>query len=246
MSQDPRGRPGPPRGPGPRLTRPTRATYWRRRVLVLTVGIGLLTALGWGVNGLLAPRPSPAQAALTGRSAPAGHARAHRHRHRQDPAPSPSPRPTPVRSPHQSLAPVPAAGKVPACAPGGVTLSLSSPQYWYQTGATPQFTVRARAHGQPCRFNMASTFVSVVVTAAGRRIWSSADCAKGSGSSMTVLSGSRPAVLRVAWDRRTSAAGCTGASRLVGPGEYQVTAVAGHLHSRTANVVLGAAGASGP
>jgi hypothetical protein len=128
-----------------------------------------------------------------------------------------------------------------------VTLSLSSPQWWYQAGATPQFTVRASANGQPCRFTVSSTSVSVLVTAAGHHIWSSADCASGGGSSTVVLTATRPAViLRTSWDRKTSAPGCTGASRLVPPGEYKVIAVAGHLHSGTAGLVLGARGAAGP
>jgi hypothetical protein len=237
--------PGAPRGTRPRPARPTRATYWRRRVVVFTVGLGLLTALGWGVNALLAARPT--QAALTGNTTAAGSAHAHRHSKHLHPAPSPSPRPSPARSRHHRAAPARPAGRVLACAPGGVTLSLSSPQWWYQAGATPQFTVRARASGQPCRFTVSSTSVSVVVTAAGRHIWSSADCASGGGSRTVVVTGTRPAViLRTSWDRKTSAAGCTGASRLVPPGEYKVTAVAGHLRSGTAHLVLGAQGAAGP
>jgi hypothetical protein len=243
MSQDPRGMPGAPRGTRPPPARPTRATYWRRRVMVLAVGLGLLTALGWGVNALLAARPT--QAALTGNTTATGSAHAHHHSRHLHPAASPSPRPSPTRSRHRKAARHPA-GRVLACTPGGVTLSLSSPQWWYQAGATPQFTVRARAHGQPCRFTVSSTSVSVVVTAAGHHIWSSADCASG-GSRVVVLTGARPAViLRTSWDRKRSAPGCTGTSRLVPPGEYKVTAVAGHLHSGTTNLVLGAKGAIGP
>ena len=110
----------------------------------------------------------------------------------------------------------------------------------------PLFTVHAvSSEGQPCRFNMGTRFVSVVV-AAGGRIWSSADCVSGRGSNMTVLVQGRPAVLRVSWDRRTSSPGCSGASHAVAPGEYTVTAVAGQLRSKTVNLVLGAPGASGP
>jgi hypothetical protein len=214
-------------------------------VVVLTAGLGLLTALGWGVNALLAARPT--QAALTGNTTAAGSAHAHRHSGHLQPAPSPSPQPSPVRSRHRKRVPAHPAGRVLACAPGGVTLSLSSPQWWYQAGAAPRFTVRASAHGQPCRFTVTNTSVSVVVTAAGHHIWSSADCPSRGGSRAVVLKAARPTViLRISWDRKTSAPGCTGASRLVGAGEYQVTAVAGHLHSGTANLVLGARGAVGP
>jgi hypothetical protein len=35
------------------------ATYWRRRVVVLTLGIGLLTLFAWAVNGTLSSGPGP-------------------------------------------------------------------------------------------------------------------------------------------------------------------------------------------
>jgi hypothetical protein len=128
-----------------------------------------------------------------------------------------------------------------------VTLSLSSPQYWYQSGMSPRFTVRAVAsQSRPCRFNMGSKFVSVVVARGDRRIWSSADCPSSAGSKTVVLTGGTPAVLRLSWNRRTSSPGCTGSQHPVVPGEYQVTVVAGRLHSKAVNVVLGAKGASGP
>ena len=63
---------------------------------------------------------------------------------------------------------------------------------------------------------------------------------------MVVIGSGRPAALRVSWDRRTSSPGCSGSGQLVRAGEYQVSAVAGHLHSRTTNFVLGAKGVSGP
>jgi hypothetical protein len=128
-----------------------------------------------------------------------------------------------------------------------VTLRLSSPQYWYQTGTAPRFTVRAVATAsQPCRFSMGPRFVSVTVAGPGGPVWSSADCAQDSGTHVAVLTAGRPGVLNVSWDRRTSSPGCNGVRRLVRPGEYKVTAVAGRLRSSTVNIVLGAKGASGP
>lgn len=93
---------------------------------------------------------------------------------------------------------------------------------------------------------MGTKFVSVVITAHGQRIWSSADCVIGGRSNIVVLTGGSPAALRVSWDRRTSSPGCAGNNHLAGAGEYQVTAVAGGLRSSTVNFVLGAKGASGP
>jgi hypothetical protein len=128
-----------------------------------------------------------------------------------------------------------------------VTLSVSSPQYFYQAGKTPSFTVRAVSQArQPCRFNMSAKFVSVVIVSGDRRIWSSADCASGAASNMVAISSDQPAALKLSWDRQTSSPGCTGSGQLVRPGEYQVRAVAGRLQSRSVNFVLGAKGASGP
>ena len=248
MDQHPRGWPGhrPSGARGPAAV--SQATYWRRRVMVLAIGIGLLCTVGWTVNGVLtdsssAGQATPPKAAGTTGSAPAPSS---------PPAPThspapPSPSPSPTPSRHHSAVPAQASGRAAACAPATVTLRLSTPQSWYQSGTTPRFTVRAVATGsQPCRFNMGTRFVSVIVAAGNRPLWSSADCPQGRGSRPAVLTTDRPGVLHVSWDRRTSSPGCAGSQRLVRPGEYQVTAVAGRLHSSTVNVVLGAKGASGP
>jgi hypothetical protein len=128
-----------------------------------------------------------------------------------------------------------------------VALSVSSPQYFYQVGKTPSFTVHAVSQAsQPCRFNMSAKFVSVVIASGDRRIWSSADCASGAASNMVAISSDQPGTLKLSWDRQTSSPGCSGSGQLVRPGEYQVRAVAGRLQSRSVNFVLGAKGVSGP
>jgi len=126
-----------------------------------------------------------------------------------------------------------------------VTLTVTSPQYWYQSGKTPHFTVQAiSTESHPCHFDMSPRLVSVVIdTPAGRPIWSSADCASGSGSDPVVLASSTKATLRVSWNRRT---GCGDGGNLVLPGEYQVSAAVGADHSKSVNIVLGAKGVSGP
>ena len=126
-----------------------------------------------------------------------------------------------------------------------MALTVSSPQYWYQQGKTPRFTVRAvSTESHPCHFDMSPRLVSVVIdSSAGRPVWSSADCASGSGSDPVVLASGTHAILRVSWSRRT---GCGDGGNLVIPGEYRVSAAAGADHSKSVNIVLGAKGASGP
>jgi hypothetical protein len=217
--------------------------------MVMGIGVGLVTTLSWAVNGMLAARSTAGQdVPPSGMSAASSSPAQVTKGRARPPSPSPSPRPDPAPSRHRSVAPSHASGRSPRCALAGVTLSLSSPQYWYQVGKTPRFTVRAKAsQGQSCRFNMGTSFVAVVVTTrGGRRLWSSADCPTGARSHETVITSSAPAVLRLSWDRRTSSPGCGGATHLVRPGEYQITAVAGRVHSSTTNLVLGAKGAIGP
>jgi hypothetical protein len=220
------------------------ATYWRRRVAVLAVGAGLLTTMSWAVNGLLVAR-STAGPALS-----AGGTRAPRHTPHQTAAGQPAPTPSPSASstPPAKRKPAHASGRAAACAPASVTLTVSSPQYWYQSGKAPRFTARAVNTGsQPCRFDMGARSVAVVIdTSTGRRIWSSADCVSGSGSDPVVLASGAHAALHVTWDRRASSSGCGDAGYLVRPGEYQVAAVAGAEHSKSVNVVLGAKGVAGP
>jgi hypothetical protein len=206
--------------------------------------------LSWAVNGLLSIG-SPA-----GRNAAAGHtlgARHHAARHaparhgsgHPSPAASPSAKPSHAPAHHKNSQPAQVSGNTPECAAGDVSLTVSSPQYWYQPGLTPRFTVRAvSTRSQPCHFDMSARAVSVVIdTPRGRLIWNSADCASGSASDPVVLHSGTPATLRASWDRRT---GCGAAGNLVRPGEYQVRAVAGAIHSTSVNIVLGAKGVSGP
>jgi hypothetical protein len=247
MDQNLHGRAGQPASSPPRPPKPTQATYWRRRVMVLGVAIGLVTTFSWAVNGLLVARSSAGQAGASGTTGAASSAPPQVSTDNDRLASSPSPRPDPAPARHRDTRQSHSSGMAPACTRAGVTLSLSSAQGWYQSGTSPRFTVRARlSQSQSCRFNMGAKFVSVVVTRGDRRIWSSADCVSGAGSRRVVLTSDTPAVLRASWDRRTSSPGCPGSQHLVLPGEYQVTAVAGPLHSKTVNVVLGAKGASGP
>lgn len=215
------------------------------------MGIGLLTSIGWTANGMLAARSTADQGQPSGGTTAAGSIAAHVSRDTtpstSSPATSsPSARPDSHPSPQHSTPPPGGSGQARACAPGKVTLRLSSPQYWYQMGVTPRFTVHAISQeARPCRFNMGTASVSVVISAAGRRVWSSADCAHSGGSDVVVLTSGKPAALHLSWDRKTSSPGC-GGTRPVRPGEYQATAVAAGTRSPTVNLVLGAQGASGP
>ena len=248
MDQSRRERPAQVRGARSQPAKVSQATYWRRRITVLVAAAGLLTAFSWAVNGMLTASSTAGQGGdpggNTGAAAPTP---AHVTESPAVKAPSPSPRSSSVRPKHRPQRHNLAAATTVACTRGSVALSVSSPQFFYQPGKMPRFTVHAVSQGsRPCRLNMSPKSVSVVVTSDDRRIWSSADCASGASSNMIVIAAGKPAALRVSWDRRTSSPGCGASGHLVRPGEYQVSAVAGRLHSQTTNVVLGAKGVAGP
>lgn len=243
VDQNQRERPAQVHGARTYPAKVSQATYWRRRITVLGAAAALLTGLSWAVNGMLTASSTAGQATPasgTGAGSSPAHIPAVA-------APSPSPRSGSVPPAHRPARPSQAPAATLACASGSVALSVSSPQYFYQPGKTPLFTVHVVSReSRACRFNMSPKVVSVVIASGHRHLWSSADCASGAGSDMVVISSGKPAALRVSWDRRTSSPGCSGSRHLVRPGEYQVSAVAGHLHSQTTNFVLGAKGVSGP
>jgi hypothetical protein len=215
-------------------------------VTVLAVGIALLAAVSWAADGLLAARSTASPSAGPAVTTSAGSTPAHAHADRASIQPPPA-HSSPASSPHHSATGAAAAGASRACAPRAVRLRLSTPQNFYQPGATPRFTVTAISERpRPCRFNMGAKFVAVVIGNGGRRIWSSADCVSGDGSNMVVLTRGVPAALHLVWDRKTSSLGCAGVRQAVPAGEYQVGAVAGPVRSATQNLVLGAKGVSGP
>jgi hypothetical protein len=127
-------------------------------------------------------------------------------------------------------------------------LSVSTSRYWYRSGQRPQFAVDVVSIArQPCRFNLGARFVSMVISQDPTRIWGSSDCTLGAaGSRVVTLTRGVPAVLRVSWDRETSAAGCRGTRWPARLGTYTATAFSDHLRSNTLIIVLAGPGVGGP
>jgi hypothetical protein len=143
---------------------------------------------------------------------------------------------------------VPSAGPLrQACASGAVVLTLRSARYRYGQGALVTFVVGAVSSGsRPCRVDLGSRFVSVVVASAGTPIWDSSSCLRGTGSQVVMLRRGVPAVLRVTWDRRTSLSSCPGQGSAVRAGTYTAAAFYGQLRSHTVSFVLSGRGAAAP
>jgi hypothetical protein len=234
---------------GQKLVSP--ATYWRRRVVVLTMGMTLLALPTWAVNQALGGSRASAEGSPgshTGHGAGTGRRSQANGGHRQALAgetadlgsqPPAKPRPSLLPLPSGAgTAPSPGPGRQ-ACASGSVTLALRSAQTRYGPGKQVTFVMSATsARSQPCRLDLGTRFASVVVASGGTPIWDSSSCPRGIGSRVVMLRRGSPAFLRVTWDRRTSLSGCPGQGTAVRAGAYTAAAFDGQLRSRATSFAL--------
>jgi hypothetical protein len=151
---------------------------------------------------------------------------------RTQPSPSPSPAAT-----ASATGAAPSSGS--GCSHGGVVLTIHTAQYRYPAGATVTFVVGAVSTvSQPCRINLGSRFMSVVVASAGTPLWDSASCPRGIGSRVVTLRRGVSATFQVTWDRRTSISGCPGQGKLSPAGRYTAAAFEGQVRSQNTTFVL--------
>jgi hypothetical protein len=229
--------------------------YWRRRVIALAAGLGMLALVTWTVNGALTGgprqatdlsqttsqhtgRPSTPPATPSPAASPGGTASA---------APSPTVTPTPSSSAtgHAAAKRHPAgrarktaAGATAACPHADLVLSLTSARYSYPAHAQPEFGVDvvSTASGR-CSADLGASHLHVVIRSDGKQIWDSADCA-GLAPRATTLARGVPATVPITWNRKASAPGCRAAHRAARSGTYTATAYIGNLSSRAVTVVL--------
>jgi hypothetical protein len=228
-------------------------TYWRRRFLALTAGLGILSLIVWALSGALgasgaggatpAGRAHPSRghagkaAAGPGRRGSGGTSAGARARPsataRQPAAASGGHSPQAGHGQDtQAQARAPATRLARTCKPGDVVLSLFSGQDSYGKGQLPEFDVDVvSTSATPCAFDLGSAHLSLVVRAGRKRVWGSADCVTGGGTLSTDLARGVPAIVPISWDLQTSARGCQGTSRRAPAGSYTAEASGGGLAS---------------
>ena len=239
--------------------------YWRRRVIALAAGLGMLALVTWTVNGALAGGPrqatdlsqttsqhsghpsTPPATSSPVTSSPVTSSPAASPGGTASAAPSPTVKPTPSSSAtgHPAAKRHPAArgrkaaaGASGACPHAGLVLSLFPARYSYLAHAQPEFDVDvvSTTPGR-CTADLGASHLHIVIRAGGKRIWDSADCA-GLAPRATTLARGVPATVQITWNRKTSAPGCRAAHRAVQPGTYTATAYSGNLSSRATAFVL--------
>jgi hypothetical protein len=228
-------------------------TYWRRRFVVLMAGLTVFAVAAWGLSDALRITPVHTSSAGTrsgrgtgshgggkapggGRSlaastsptpGPAGSGADSSPLPRRSPHPTVTPRSSP--SPRPSGSPRGIGGLKPAfCARKSIVLSLAVSRPSFGSGQHPDFSLSIVSTQQKaCSFNVGSAHLALVITKGPTRLFSSAYCAKGSGSLLTELRRGVPTIVAISWNRRTSAPGCPSRMRLVPPGSYTGYAVDG-------------------
>jgi hypothetical protein len=225
--------------------------YWRRRVIALAAGLGMLALVTWTVNGALGGGPTRQATDLSQTT------RQHSAQHSSPPAsatpgstagatsspaatPTPSPSSSAKRHPAGKRGRKTAAARVTgACPHADLVLSLFSPRYSYAAHTRPQFSVDvvSTAHGR-CTADLGGAHLHIVIQAGGKhQVWDSADCA-GAAARATTLARGVPAAVQITWNRKTSAPGCRAPHRAVRPGTFTATAYSGKLGSRAMTFVL--------
>jgi hypothetical protein len=227
----------------------SRATYWRRRVVVLAAGVAVLGLPIWAVNEAFGGSNAPAQGAPRSYSGdvagPGAHARDGRGQAPTRQTADLSPRARPPVAPRNAATSPRPGGQT--CAGRSVLLTIRSARHRYGPGEQVIFVVGAAAtRNRPCHLNLGAKFTSVVVATGGTPLWDSSSCLRGSGSWVVTLRRGTPAFLRITWDRRTSLSGCPGQGAAVRPGNYTAAAYDGQVHSHATTFVLSGRGAARP
>ncbi|GAA2115307.1 hypothetical protein [Actinomadura alba] len=199
--------------------------YWRRRAIALTGVLATVGLVAWGCSG-------------------GGDAGKERSIHNAAGLSTPSPVSTmsvPVATPtitvtataKVTMRPSVQARAGDACAPEDVVINLDSKADAYRGKARPQFLVSVVNTGKrPCTFGVGPKELELRVTSGPDRIWSSAHCARGDGSSIRLLKRGIPYAATVTWDRKRSTNGCDGSRSLARPGTYVVAVKPDHQRPR--------------
>lgn len=189
--------------------------YWRRRAIVLGGVLSLVGLVAWactaGDENTAERRPVQNAAALSTASAP----------------PTVMPTVTVTVTTQTTVRPVVAKKDGDACEPRDVVVSFAATKGTYAGKDLPRFQLIVVNTGQrACTFGVGPKELDVRITSGSDRLWSSAQCARGSGSSIQMLRRGIPYVGTLAWDRRR---GCSGKRPVARPGTYVATVKAGKI-----------------
>jgi hypothetical protein len=201
------------------------AVYWRRRAVVVAVLALVLVFAGRMVGADATSSNGAAGAAAT--PTPRHHA--------TTPAAS-----HPATSATRSTPAATAAG-VALCPNSAIAVTVATDAPDYAAAVIPGITITVTNTGPvPCRRDIGSAALGLVVSSGTDRVWSSDDCQHAEPAVLRTLAPGKAVAQTVAWTRHRSAPTCpTTPTAAAQPGTYQVVGHAGTATSRPAVFRLG-------
>ncbi|MGW9404406.1 hypothetical protein ACWGQ2_10620 [Arthrobacter sp. NPDC055585] len=221
------------RRPGNTRTRPSKAVYRRRRMVLAVLALLVVAALAWAgvaiaaaLSGDREPNNSePFQTAPT--ASPGSAANADEpNADEKDKAEKPDAAEKPDKD---------AESKDGTCPPAAVKVEAATDAAAYPAGVNPLLTLSVTNTGsEPCKINVGTTQMEFVVTSGSDRIFSSADCQDGAEDLMKDFEPGATEKANFTWERLRSAPGCAAVASNPNPGWYVFTARLGETTSEKA------------
>jgi hypothetical protein len=197
--------------------------YWRRRAIALGGVLSLAGLVAWACAGggeQPAERRSVHNAAAL--SSPGAHT-----------LPAVVPTATVTVTTKTTVRPIAPKKAGDACEPGDIVVGFTATKTRYAGKDLPRFRLTAVNTGRrACTFGVGNKELEVRISSGTDRVWTSAQCAHGSGSSIQMLRRGVPYITAVAWDRKRSSAGCPSRRPAARPGVYVATVTAGKIRVR--------------
>ena len=183
------------------------ATYWRRRVAVAALAIGLAVLTWYVVFG--GPGKSDGNAAPASRSSSSSSSSAH----------SSSPSTTVTTT---TAKPPPPGAR---CTASGLTVAAATGKRAYKVGQeTALYLIVTNTGKSACVQDLADARVELTVFTGDVRVWGSHDCQMQPGTAPQQLAPNKPVRVEVIWTGKTSQPGCGGTRLQVQPGTYRLYA----------------------
>jgi len=198
--------------------------YWRRRIVVLLVLIGmLLLALvlmnalrqGTGSSGASRADQSPATPSATGPSATASSA-------------------TVPSLPAPTSSALPGLGEPMECADDAIEVSATTDSSTYRAGEGAVLTLGiTNVSDAPCLRDIGPKANELLIKSGGYHVWSSDDCSAGAKSKVATLQPGERFVSTISWDGLMSGKGCPQISKVAKAGRYELIGRNGRVTSES-------------
>lgn len=184
--------------------------YWRRRILVVVIVLGIPLFALVAVNAVRQPpRPVGGDVApSTGGSEPSGSSAS------RDPSGA---RPT---------------GEPMGCADDAVLVTAQTDAATYRVGEGAVLTLGiTNISDAPCLRDIGPKANELVITSGGYHVWSSDDCRAGKKSKVATLEPGERFVSTISWDGLMSRKGCPDISKTAKAGSYELVGRNGNVMS---------------